>query len=157
MGKQETFVEVFEQEGQRDICAVSDYEHLAGIGLADLEEVEDDADDEETRECDLELGADVLPVAAAKDATVGVGDKGDDEVDSEHEDEKPSPGRRFREGEVAELDEIGAREGCGKRDHVNGDEIHMLRYAANAQDPSLSPERWQSSINFNEAYHSTIY
>ena len=138
MGEQEALVEVLEQQRQQDVDAVGDHEHLTGIVLADLEEVEDDADDEEARERDLELGADVLPVAAAEDAAVGVGDKGDDEVDAEHEDEQPPPRWRFNEGEVAELDEVGAGEGRGQRCHVDDDEVRMLRYAGDAQEPVLA-------------------
>ncbi len=138
VGEQEALMEVLEQERQRDVSRIGDYEHLAGIVLAYFEEVEDDADNEEAHERDLELGADVFPVAPTENAAVGVDDKGDDQVDAQHEDEQPPPGSRFDKGKAAELGEVGAGEGCGQRCHVDDDEVRVLRYAGDAQEPVLT-------------------
>lgn len=143
-------VQVLQNEGEARIGRVHDDDHFTREVLAHFQEVEKRARRQEALKNEHQLDADIFPITAPEDAAVRIGEQCEQQI-AEHEERKqPAPGGGVDELKVAELEEIGAYEGYGKRNHVNGDEIRMLRYATNAQDPSLSPKRWQSSTNLNE-------
>lgn len=131
-------VQVLQNEGEARIARVHDNDHFAREVLTHFQEVEKRARRQETLKDEHQLDADVLPVAASEDAAVRVGEQREQQIAEHEEREQPAPGGGVDELKVAELQEISAHKSCGKRDHVNSDEICVLRYAANAQDSSLS-------------------
>lgn len=119
-------VQVLQNEGEARIARVHDDDHFAGEVLTHFEEIEKRARRQEALKDEHQLDADVFPVAAPEDAAVRIGEQCEQQIAEHEEREQPAPGGGADELKGSELQEISARKSCGKRDHVNGDEICVL-------------------------------